>query len=46
LVKVLVDVPRELSDEQRETLRRFAAGLKPTPMVKAYQEKVERLRKK
>ena len=46
LVKVLVDVPRELSDEQRETLRRFASGLKPTPMVKAYQEKVERLRKK
>lgn len=46
LVKVLIDVPRDLTDDQRELLKRFAASVKPGPMVKSFQEKVERLKKK
>ena len=45
LVRVLVDVPRELTDEQRELMRKFGAGLKPSPLIKAYQEKVDRILK-
>ena len=46
LVKVLIDVPRDLSDEQLELLKRFASSVRPGPMVKSFQEKAERLRKK
>lgn len=46
LVKVLIDVPRDLTDDQKELLKRFAASVRPGPMVKSFQEKVERLRKK
>ena len=45
LVRVVIDVPRELTDEQRELLRRFAATLKPSPLIKAYHEKVDRILK-
>jgi molecular chaperone DnaJ len=46
LVKVLIDVPRDLTDDQLELLKRFAASVRPGPMVKSFQEKVERLKKK
>lgn len=46
LVKVLIDVPRDLTDDQKELLKRFAASVRPGPMVKSFQEKVDRLRKK
>lgn len=46
LVKVLVDVPRDLNDEQLELLKRFASSVRPGPMIKSFQEKVDRLRKK
>ncbi len=46
LVKVLIDVPRDLTDDQRELLKRFAAAVRPGPMVKSFQEKAERLKKK
>ena len=46
LVKVLIDVPRDLTDDQRELLKRFAASVRPGPMVKSFQDKVERLKKK
>ncbi len=46
LVKVLIDVPRDLTDDQRELLKRFASSVRPGPMVKSFQEKVERLKKK
>jgi molecular chaperone DnaJ len=43
LVKVVIDVPRDLTEDQRETLKKFSAGLKPSPLVKAYHEKVDRI---
>jgi molecular chaperone DnaJ len=43
LVRIVIDVPRDLTDEQRETLKRFSASLKPSPLIKAYQEKVDRV---
>ena len=43
LVKVQIDVPRELSDAEKDSLRRFSASLTDTPLVKSYQEKVDRL---
>ncbi len=46
LVKVLVDVPRDLNDNQKELLKAFANSVRPGPMVKSFQEKVDRLRKK
>jgi molecular chaperone DnaJ len=46
LVKVLIDVPRDLTDDQRELLKRFAASVRPGPMVKSFQEKADRLKKK
>lgn len=46
LVKVLIDVPRDLTDDQRELLKRFSTSVRPGPMVKSFQEKVERLKKK
>lgn len=46
LVKVLIDVPRDLTDDQRELLKQFALSVRPGSMVKSFQEKVERLKKK
>lgn len=43
LVKVLIDVPRELTEEQRELLKKLNASLKPSPLIKAYHEKVDRI---
>lgn len=43
LVRVIIDVPRDLNDEQRELLKKFNQGLKPSPLIKAYQEKVDRI---
>lgn len=43
LVRVVIDVPRDLSDEQNDLLKRFAANLKPSPLIKSYQEKVDRI---
>ncbi len=45
LVKVQIDVPRELSDAEKDSLRRFSASLTATPLVKSYQEKVDRILK-
>ena len=45
LVRVVIDVPRELNDEQREFLKKFSATLKPSPLIKAYHEKVDRILK-
>ncbi len=45
LVKVQIDVPRELSDAEKDSLRRFSASLTNTPLVKSYQEKVDRILK-
>lgn len=43
LVRVVIDVPRELSEEQRDLLKKFSATLKPSPLIKAYQDKVDRI---
>ena len=45
LVRVIIDVPRELSDEQRDLLKRFSSTLKPSPLIKSYHEKVDRILK-
>ena len=45
LVRVVIDVPRDLTDEQRDLLKRFANTLKPSPLIKAYQDKVDRMLK-
>ncbi len=46
LVKVLIDVPRDLSDDQLELLKRFSSSVRQGPLVRSFQEKVERLKKK
>jgi molecular chaperone DnaJ len=43
LVKIVIDVPRELSDEQRDLLKKFNSGLSTSPLVKSYHEKVDRI---
>jgi molecular chaperone DnaJ len=43
LVKIVIDVPRELTEEQREMLKKLNASLKPSPLIKAYHEKVDRI---
>ena len=43
LVRVVIDVPRELTDEQRDLLKKLAATLKPSPLIKAYHDKVDRI---
>ncbi|MES2964609.1 MAG: DnaJ C-terminal domain-containing protein [Bdellovibrionota bacterium] len=43
LVRIVIDVPRDLTDEQREQLKKFSANLKPSPLVQAYKEKVDRI---
>ncbi len=46
LVKVMVDVPRDLTDDQLEAIRKIGGSLKPGAMVQAFNEKVDRIRKK
>ena len=43
LVSILIDVPKDLSEEQRQLLKQLNASLGPTPLVKSFQERVERL---
>lgn len=45
LVRVAIDVPSEITDEQRELLRKLHQSIKPSPLVKAYQDKVDRILK-
>jgi len=45
LVKIQIDVPRDLSDAEKDSLRRFSASLSNLALVKSYQEKVERILK-
>ncbi|HVK60399.1 MAG TPA: DnaJ C-terminal domain-containing protein, partial [Bdellovibrionales bacterium] len=45
LVRIVIDVPRELNDEQKELLKKLSSTLKSTPLVKAYQDKVDRILK-
>lgn len=45
LVRVVIDVPRDLTDEQKELLARFSASQKPSPLIKAFHEKVDRILK-
>lgn len=45
LVRVVIDVPRELTDEQRDLLKKFSSTQKPSPLIKAYHEKVDRILK-
>ena len=46
LVKVLVDVPRELTSEQKDLLQKLGSTLKPGQLLKNYQEQLERIKKK
>ncbi len=43
LVRVLVDTPQELTKEQRKMLEELAKGSTATPLVKAFQEKVQQM---
>jgi len=45
LVRVVIDVPRELTDEQRELIIKLSSTVKNSPLIKAYQEKVDRILK-
>lgn len=46
LVKALVDVPKEVTSEQKELLQKLASTLKPGQLLKNYQEQLERMKKK
>jgi molecular chaperone DnaJ len=43
LLKVVIDVPKSLSDEQMELLRRLSATSGSAPLVKEYKDKVKKL---
>lgn len=45
LVKIIIDVPKDLSEEQAQALSKMAASLRNSPMVKTYQEKLDRILK-
>ncbi len=45
LVKIVIDVPKDLSEEQKRALAKMAASLRSTPMVKSYQEKLDHILK-
>ncbi len=45
LVRVVIDVPRELTEEQREWIIKLSSASKNSPLIKAYQEKVDRILK-
>lgn len=46
LIRSLVDVPRELTSEQKELLQKLGSTLKPGQLLKTYQEQLERIKKK
>lgn len=43
LVRILVDTPHNLSSRQKELVEELAKTTEPTPLVKAFQEKVSQL---
>lgn len=45
LVKIVIDVPKELTEDQKQALQKLAPALRSTPLVKSFQEKVERVLK-
>lgn len=45
LVRVVIDVPRDLDEEQKNLLKQFASTQKTSPLVKAYHDKVDRILK-
>jgi molecular chaperone DnaJ len=45
LVRIVIDVPRELTDQQYDLLKQFASTTKESPLIKAHQEKVDRILK-
>lgn len=45
LVRIVIDVPKDLTEEQKDLLKRFSETTKTSPLIKAYQEKVERILK-
>lgn len=45
LVKIVIDVPKDLSEEQKQVLSKMAIPLRSTPLVKSYQEKLDRILK-
>jgi molecular chaperone DnaJ len=45
LVRVVIDVPRELNEEQKEVLKKQSANWKAGPLIRAYHEKVDKILK-
>lgn len=45
IVKVLIDVPRDLSEEQKDALKKLQGNFKATPLVRTFQEKVDKILK-
>lgn len=45
LVRIVIDVPRDLTEEQKTLLKNFSTSLKPSPLIKAYHEKVDKILK-
>jgi molecular chaperone DnaJ len=45
LVKIVIDVPKDLTEEQKQALQKLTPALKSTPLVKAFHEKVDRVLK-
>lgn len=43
LVRILVDTPHHISNRQKELVEELSKNTEPTPMVKAYQEKISQL---
>lgn len=43
LVKVVIDVPKELTEEQHQALEQFSSLSKDTPLVKEYNKKLEEI---
>lgn len=43
LVKIVIDVPKDLTEDQKQALQKLAPALKSTPLVKSFHEKVERI---
>ncbi len=45
LIKIVIDIPKDLTDEQKDLLKKLGSSAKNSPLVKSYQEKVDRLLK-
>ncbi|MCM2282436.1 MAG: molecular chaperone DnaJ, partial [Bdellovibrionaceae bacterium] len=45
LVKIVIDVPKDLTEEQKQMLTKMTASLRNSPLVKTYQEKLDRILK-